>query len=108
MKLKSSAGCGTLNSCLEFVLNCWISKRVFYFPFTEHSRNFQKYPRDLGSSFGKPYDYDSVMHYSRFAFSKDLDVPTIIPADGEASIGQRLGSVSDREEINTLYRCHGE
>lgn len=73
----------------------------------EHSRNFQKYPRDLGSSFGKPYDYDSVMHYSRFAFSKDLDVPTIIPADGEASIGQRLGlSYYDREEINTLYRCH--
>lgn len=109
VKLKSSAGCGTLNNCLEFVLNCWISKRVFYIPFTEHSRNFQKYPRDLGSSFGKPYDYDSVMHYSRFAFSKDLDVPTIIPADGEASIGQRLGlSYYDREEINTLYRCHGE
>lgn len=92
-----------------FDFKCGITKPVLYFPFTEHSRNFQKYPRDLGSSFGKPYDYDSVMHYSRFAFSKDLDVPTITPADGKASIGQRLGlSYFDRKEINQLYNCHGE
>lgn len=71
-----------------------------------HARNFQKYPRDLGSSFGKPYDYDSVMHYSKFAFCKNRDVPTIVPTDSNATIGQRLGlSYYDREEINKLYKC---
>jgi Astacin (Peptidase family M12A) len=29
--------------------------------------------------FGVPYDYDSTMHYSRFAFSKDYgNLPTIV------------------------------
>ncbi|KAL9969803.1 hypothetical protein ACROYT_G022064 [Oculina patagonica] len=73
----------------------------------EHARNFQKYPHDIGSSFGKPYDYQSVMHYSRYAFSKDRDIPTIVPTDDSATIGQRLGlSYYDREEINNLYKCH--
>jgi len=50
-----------------------------------------------------------VMHYSRFAFSKDRDIPTIVPTDGKATIGQRLGlSYYDREEINKLYECQGE
>ena len=79
------------------------------FQFLEHARNFQKYPRDLGSSFGKPYDYESVMHYSKFAFSKDRNIPTIVPTDEKATIGQRLGlSYYDREEINKLYNCQGE
>ena len=74
----------------------------------EHAHNFQMYPRDLGSSFGKPYDYDSVMHYSKYAFSKDLNTPTIVPTDKKAVIGQRLGlSFYDRDEINKLYRCKG-
>lgn len=77
--------------------------------FEEHKHNFEKYPRDMGSSFGKPYDYDSVMHYSRLAFSKDMRTPTIEPRDQEADIGQRLGlSFYDREEINRLYQCKGD
>lgn len=72
----------------------------------EHKHNFKKYPRDVGSSFGKPYDYDSVMHYSRLAFSKDWKTPTIVPKDTTAAIGQRMGlSLHDREEINNLYQC---
>ena len=77
--------------------------------FLEHAHNFKMYPRDLGSSFGKPYDYDSVMHYSKYAFSKDLKTPTIVPTDSKAVIGQRLGlSFYDREEINKFYHCKGE
>jgi len=72
----------------------------------EHAHNFQKYPRDLGSSFGKPYDYHSVMHYSKYAFAKHRDIPTIVPKEKKALIGQRFGlSLQDREEINKLYRC---
>lgn len=79
------------------------------FSFTVHAHNFEKYPRNLGSSFGKPYDYDSVMHYSKYAFSKDRRIPTIVPTDRKAVIGQRLGlSYEDREEINNLYHCKGE
>ena len=48
------------------------------------------------------------MHYSKFAFSKDRNIPTILPTDEKAVIGQRLGlSYYDREEINKLYECQG-
>ena len=84
------------------------SNVFFFFSITVHAHNFQKYPRGLGSSFGKPYDYDSVMHYSMYAFSKDRRTPTIVPRDKQAVIGQRLGlSYYDREEINSLYNCKG-
>ena len=76
--------------------------------FLEHAHNFQKYPRNLGSSFGKPYDYHSVMHYSKYAFAKYRDIPTIVPKNKKEVIGQRFGlSYQDREEINKLYRCKG-
>ena len=38
-----------------------------------------------------------------------MNVPTIVPTDEKAIIGQRLGlSFNDREEINKLYKCQGE
>ncbi|XP_041124876.1 zinc metalloproteinase nas-5-like [Polyodon spathula] len=50
------------------------------------------------------YDYGSVMHYSRRAFSKD-GKDTIIPTQ-TAEIGQRLGmSPLDIKKINALYQC---
>lgn len=50
-----------------------------------------------------PYDYLSLMHYSRTAFSKS-GKPTIIPRDPNARIGQRDGvSVLDRAGITHLY-----
>ena len=62
----------------------------------------------MGSSFGKPYDYDSVMHYSKYAFAKDRHIATIVPKNKKAVIGQRFGlSYQDREEINKLYQCKG-
>ena len=83
-------------------------KSLPFLSFLEHAHNFQKYPRDLGSSFGKPYDYHSVMHYSKYAFAKHRDIPTIVPKEKKALIGQRFGlSLQDREEINKLYRCKG-
>lgn len=83
-------------------------KSLPFLSFLEHAHNFQKYPRDLGSSFGKPYDYDSVMHYSKYAFAEHRDIPTIVPKNKTAVIGQRFGlSYQDREEINKLYQCKG-
>jgi len=63
--------------------------------------NFEKRgarAQDIG-----PYDYGSIMHYSRSAFSKS-GRPTIVPKDSNAQIGQRDGlSPLDRQGITYLY-----
>ncbi|XP_070621257.1 astacin-like metalloendopeptidase [Erythrolamprus reginae] len=52
------------------------------------------------------YDYSSIMHYSRNAFSM-TGLPTIVPLSSpSAFLGQRLNlSVSDIAKINKLYKC---
>ncbi|XP_051919984.1 high choriolytic enzyme 1-like [Hippocampus zosterae] len=55
---------------------------------------------------GTPYDYTSVMHYGRFAFSKNGQ-PTIIPIPNrDAVIGQanRMSPI-DIRRVNLLYDC---
>ncbi|KAJ3606017.1 hypothetical protein NHX12_028060 [Muraenolepis orangiensis] len=54
-----------------------------------------------------PYDYTSVMHYSRTAFSSRFDEDTITPVpDPSVEVGQR-GQMSriDILRINKLYKC---
>ncbi|XP_060768070.1 high choriolytic enzyme 1-like [Neoarius graeffei] len=53
-----------------------------------------------------PYDYNSVMHYSRFAFSSNRQ-PTIIPIpDNNVPIGRATEmSLNDILRINRLYDC---
>ncbi|GCB62253.1 hypothetical protein scyTo_0007197 [Scyliorhinus torazame] len=53
------------------------------------------------------YDYVSVMHFGRFAFSKSPGLPTIVPKpDPNVQIGQFMGlSEIDVLKINTLYQC---
>ncbi|XP_045564438.1 low choriolytic enzyme-like [Salmo salar] len=55
---------------------------------------------------GTPYDYNSVMQYSRFAFSKN-NQPTILPIpDNNAVIGEATQmSPMDILRINRLYNC---
>ncbi|XP_055072463.1 high choriolytic enzyme 1 [Misgurnus anguillicaudatus] len=67
--------------------------------------NFRKYETN---NLNTLYDYSSVMHYGRYAFSEDGG-PTIIPKpDPYIPIGQRDGpSPLDIHKINVLYNCGG-
>ncbi|KAL1007048.1 hypothetical protein UPYG_G00081200 [Umbra pygmaea] len=57
---------------------------------------------------GTPYDYNSIMHYGRFAFSRNGQ-PTILPIpDNNAVIGRATQmSSTDILRINRLYSCMG-
>lgn len=67
-------------------------------PGREH--NFNQHIAD-GDDIGR-YDFDSIMHYGRFAFSRNGQ-PTIDPLRGQA-IGQRSGmSDGDIATVNELY-----
>ncbi|KAG7233977.1 hypothetical protein INR49_028691, partial [Caranx melampygus] len=74
-------------------------------PGKEH--NFKKRDDTESSALGVPYDYGSVMHYSKTSFNIGSE-PTIVTKIPQFSdvIGQRMGfSTSDLTKLNRLYNC---
>ncbi|RVE62958.1 hypothetical protein OJAV_G00162030 [Oryzias javanicus] len=70
--------------------------------------NFNKVPSDESTTHGTPYDYWSVMHYSKDAFTNG-NGSTIITIDPKFQdiIGQDLEmSNYDVQELNLLYKCN--
>jgi len=68
--------------------------------------NFVMLPPAQINLLGTPYDYGSVMHYGAYDFAIDRNVPTIIPHDPKAVIGQRATlSSRDIERVQILYGC---
>ncbi|XP_069083766.1 astacin-like metalloendopeptidase isoform X2 [Pleurodeles waltl] len=59
------------------------------------------------NTLGLPYDYSSVMHYSKTAYSNTPGKSTLVPKpDPTVRIGQRAGiSNLDVTKINALYSC---
>ena len=71
--------------------------------------NFQTVPESMSTTNGIPYDFDSIMHYDAYAFTRN-DEPTIEPLDDTISL-DRLGqrnrlSQYDLDHIKELY-CEG-
>ncbi|CAG5018557.1 unnamed protein product [Parnassius apollo] len=65
--------------------------------------NFRKYNTFAVSDFGVGYDYDSVLHYSKKAFSANGQ-DTLVPKQSGAYIGQRVGlSHKDTQKLNKMY-----
>ncbi|KAK5618313.1 Meprin A subunit beta [Crenichthys baileyi] len=74
-------------------------------PGKEH--NFNTYDDTVSDALGVPYDYGSVMHYSKTAFNINSE-PTIVTKIPQFMdvIGQRMGfSASDLTKLNLLYNC---
>ncbi|KAG6455326.1 hypothetical protein O3G_MSEX009148 [Manduca sexta] len=70
--------------------------------------NFRKADVKNTNGFGVPYDYNSVMHYSEYAFSRNSQ-KTIEPKVGGVKLGQREGlSRGDVRKINNMYSCKKE
>uniref|UniRef100_A0A1B6F4X2 Metalloendopeptidase n=1 Tax=Cuerna arida TaxID=1464854 RepID=A0A1B6F4X2_9HEMI len=70
-----------------------------------HKRDFKKFNSSQTSSYGVPYDYSSIMHYSKYAFSRNGN-PTITPLIRGVQIGQRRHlSEGDATKINLMYDC---
>ncbi len=66
------------------------------------SHNFNQHISD-GDDIGS-YEYGSIMHYGKYAFSKN-GLPTIVPTQAGANIGQRNGlSAGDIAAVRSLYR----
>lgn len=69
--------------------------------------NFNIYDDSVSDSLNVPYDYTSVMHYSKTAFRNGTE-PTIVTriSDFEDVIGQRMDfSDYDLLKLNRLYNC---
>ena len=89
---------------MKCLLSFFAKVRISYI--TGKEFNFERLDKNEADTLGVRYDYGSVMHYSKYAFTKNGN-PTIMPTHpASASIGQRDGlSDLDVERITKLYGC---
>jgi len=71
-----------------------------------YENNFNSYGASYITAFGEPYDYQSVMHYGAYDFSKNGQ-KTIVRLDGsEADLGNEEGFTQiDINKLNKMYQC---
>ncbi|KAF5271847.1 hypothetical protein FQA39_LY07987 [Lamprigera yunnana] len=66
--------------------------------------NFDKYNSSVITSYGFAYDYKSIMHYSKTAFSKN-GLDTITPFHNESIGIYKVLSDIDIKKISKMYNC---
>ncbi len=67
--------------------------------------NFNKHDDSSVDTRNVPYDYGSVMHYDKYAFSSN-GLPTIEPIEPGVEIGQNIWmSPIDMAEVRLFYNC---
>lgn len=86
--------------------------KIIYIPIchqtTAERNNFDKQTVLLAHDFNRNYDYDSVMHYRKFAFSKNGKPTILVIANKNKEVGQRNDmSPEDVIKLNLLYKCQG-
>jgi meprin B len=68
--------------------------------------NFNKYKRDAIDVLDTNYDYNSIMHYGKYAFSKNGNPTLLAIQNPDRNLGQRDGfSEIDIVKVNALYDC---
>ncbi|XP_078540689.1 astacin-like metalloendopeptidase [Lissotriton helveticus] len=70
--------------------------------------DWSNFAKDDGNTMDLPYDYVSVMHFDRYAFSNASGQPSMIPKpDPTVAIGQQYGLNNlDVAKVNKLYNCN--
>jgi len=69
------------------------------------SYNYHNFYKQDTNNLGTPYDYQSVMHYNKFAFTKNgQDTITTIPNQVPFGGASRMSDI-DIQRINRLYQC---
>ena len=81
--------CCAKNRRCESSLIHHLNDICFQFLFLGHEHNFNKYGTNFVTTFGTPYDYNSVMHYSRRAFSKNGQNTIVALSDPNVRFRQR-------------------
>lgn len=72
---------------------------------TAKHRIFRKSRHWFFQSLGVPYDYSSIMHYSRYQYSKNGE-PTMVSRDPNIQrFGGLIPSKLDIKQMNLLYSC---
>lgn len=65
-----------------------------------------QFEKQVGSTLGLPYDYETVMHYPFNAFAVNREMPTMVPKVKGARIGQNENlSQLDIVRIKKAYKC---
>ncbi|XP_050428943.1 low choriolytic enzyme-like [Adelges cooleyi] len=70
--------------------------------------DFNKVADNYTTTYGLPYDYTSVMHYPRYAFSKNGKETIVARNDPNMALGQRNGATAtDLQKVYAMYSCTG-
>ncbi|GFY71564.1 zinc metalloproteinase nas-14 [Trichonephila inaurata madagascariensis] len=78
----------------------------------EKQANFAKHFPEALNFQSFPYDYQSIMHYDAYAFSKSPKIPTMKPKQPNVRLrdlgrAKAIGTLTeiDKRKINSLYEC---